>query len=81
VSIATGDINNDGWPDVYMTHFGNDQLFLNQAGQGFENVTESAGISNPYWGTLTCFVDYNRDGSRNTCQPVEKRVCMCDSIA
>lgn len=62
MGIATGDVNNDGWPDVYMTCFGEDQLFLNREGKGFEKVTEAAGISNPRWGTSACFVDYDRDG-------------------
>lgn len=62
MGIAIGDVNNDGWPDVYITHFGNDQLYLNNAGTGFQNVTAAAGISNPRWGTSACFVDFDRDG-------------------
>lgn len=59
---AVGDVNNDGWPDIYMTHYGNDRLFVNRAGHGFDDVTTAAGISNPRWGTSACFVDYDRDG-------------------
>ena len=62
MGIAIGDVNNDGWPDVYITHFGNDQLYLNNAGTGFQNVTAAAGLSNPGWGTSACFVDFDRDG-------------------
>ncbi len=60
--IAVGDVNNDGWPDIYMTYFGRDRLFINRDGEGFEDVTEAAGISNARWGTSACFVDYDRDG-------------------
>lgn len=62
MGIATGDVNNDGWPDVLITCFGEDQLYLNQSGNGFVDVTEAAGISNPRWGTSACFFDYDRDG-------------------
>ncbi|MDA0808927.1 MAG: CRTAC1 family protein [Planctomycetota bacterium] len=62
MGLAVGDVNNDGWPDIYMTHFGNDRLFINQNGRGFEDVTATSGISNPRWGTSACFVDYDRDG-------------------
>ena len=62
MGIATGDVNNDGWPDVLITYYGNDRLFLNRSGKGFEDVSEAAGILNPRWGTSACFVDYDRDG-------------------
>ncbi|NQV27194.1 MAG: CRTAC1 family protein [Rhodopirellula sp.] len=62
MGVAVGDVNNDGWPDIYMTCYGHDQLFVNRAGKGFENVTIKAGISNPRWGTSACFFDYDRDG-------------------
>ena len=62
MGFAVGDVDNDGWPDIYMTHFGNDQLFMNRSGKGFEDVTAAAGISNLRWGTSACFVDYDRDG-------------------
>ena len=29
---------------------------------GFEDVTRSAGVEQPRWGTSCCFVDYDRDG-------------------
>ena len=61
MGVAVGDVNNDGWPDLYETKFGRDRLYLNRQGR-FEDVTEQAGIDNPRWGTSACFVDYDRDG-------------------
>jgi hypothetical protein len=61
MGVAVGDINNDGWPDLYVSKYGSDRLFLNNQGK-FEDVTEAAGIDNPRWGTSVCFVDYDRDG-------------------
>jgi hypothetical protein len=59
--VAVGDVNNDGWPDLFISKYGSDRLFVNHAGK-FEDVTEAAGIDNPRWGTSACFFDYDRDG-------------------
>ncbi len=61
MGVAVGDVNNDGWPDLYVSKFGKDRLWLNQQGK-FQDVTEASGIRNPRWGTSCCFVDYDRDG-------------------
>jgi hypothetical protein len=61
MGVAVGDVNNDGWPDLYVTKFGADRLFVNRAGR-FEDVTDSAGIANPRWGTSAAFGDFDRDG-------------------
>ncbi len=60
--IAVGDCNNDGWPDLYLTSEKNDQLWLNDGGTGFRNITEQSGLKNTRWGTAACWLDYNRDG-------------------
>jgi enediyne biosynthesis protein E4 len=59
--IAVGDVNNDGWPDLYVSKYGSDRLFINRSGK-FEDITTAAGIDNPRWGTSACFFDYDRDG-------------------
>ena len=61
MGAAVGDVNNDGWPDLYVSKFGADRLFLNREGK-FEDITEPAGISNPRWGASAGFVDFDRDG-------------------
>lgn len=60
---AVGDFNNDGWPDIYLTSYGGgDQLLLNN-GQGFRDVTASAGIETEgKWSSSAAFLDYDRDG-------------------
>jgi hypothetical protein len=63
MGVAVGDVNNDGYPDLYLTNYGSDRLFLNRGGDGtFVDITASAGIDNSGWGTSCSFVDYDRDG-------------------
>lgn len=62
MGVAVGDVNNDGYPDVYVTNYGPDRLYLNRGDGTFVDVTESAGIDNIRWGTSVCFVDVDRDG-------------------
>ncbi len=40
MAIATGDLNNDGWPDLYFANdFGPDELYINQKGKKFRAIT------------------------------------------
>jgi len=62
MGVAVGDINNDGYPEVYCSNVGSDQLFINHGDGTFTDITESAGIDNLNWGCSTIFLDYNQDG-------------------
>jgi hypothetical protein len=59
---AVGDVNNDGWPDVFATEYGGIRLFLNNGDSTFTDVTHEAGLHSLLWGTAAAFVDYDRDG-------------------
>jgi hypothetical protein len=61
IGTAVGDINNDGWPDLYVTKYGADRLILNREGT-FQDITDESGIVNPRWGTSAAFLDFDRDG-------------------
>lgn len=60
---CTGDYDNDGWEDLYITYYGKNRLYHNNHGV-FTEVAEQAGVagSGKEWGTGCAFVDYNRDG-------------------
>jgi hypothetical protein len=62
-SVCVGDYDNDGWPDVFITYYGQNVLYHNRQGR-FEDVTAAAGLatSGVRWGSGCSFVDYDRDG-------------------
>jgi enediyne biosynthesis protein E4 len=62
MGVAVGDVNNDGFPDIYVSCYGGDRLFLNQRDGSFLDITEAAGIENQHWGASAVFVDFDRDG-------------------
>ncbi|MEO8068612.1 MAG: VCBS repeat-containing protein, partial [Flavobacteriales bacterium] len=67
-SCAWGDVNNDGYPDLYLSNLlGSNFLFMNQ-GPGsdgafrFKETAEAAGVTNPQ-NSFPCWMwDYDNDG-------------------
>jgi hypothetical protein len=63
MGVAIGDVNNDGWPDIFLTEYGRVRLFLNNGdGKSFTEITAESGMDNVSWATSASFVDYDRDG-------------------
>lgn len=62
MGVATGDIDNDGDQDIYITHFGDNALYVNDGSGRFENVTEVSGTGDDRFGSSAAFVDYDADG-------------------
>lgn len=62
MGVAVGDVNGDGWNDVFMTGVGGNRLFLNEGG-AFTDVTEAAGVagSPEDWTTSAGFFDMDGD--------------------
>ncbi|WP_298489241.1 FG-GAP-like repeat-containing protein [uncultured Maribacter sp.] len=59
-----GDYNNDGFPDLFLTHLNIVQLFRNQGNGTFSEVTNESGITftNGCNNTGATWVDYDNDG-------------------
>jgi hypothetical protein len=56
------DYDNDGWQDLYVVNWGANVLFHNEAGQGWRDVTETAGVGNEDAGKSATWGDYDNDG-------------------
>jgi hypothetical protein len=62
MGVATGDYDNDGWTDIYVTNVGPNQLWRNQGDGTFRDATAEAGVGDPLWGTSAVFADLDGDG-------------------
>ena len=62
--IAAGDIDNDGWIDLYITYWGPNLLYHNRGNGTFEEIGAISGTAGPAkeWSTGATFFDYDRDG-------------------
>ncbi|MGE3164938.1 MAG: FG-GAP-like repeat-containing protein [Planctomycetota bacterium] len=58
---AVGDFDRDGWPDLFVSAYGQNRLYRNMGGTAFVNVAVAAGVaaSAPFGGA---FGDYDLDG-------------------
>ena len=63
MGVATGDFDNDGRIDLFLTQLGPDRLFRNDGGGGtFTEAPGAGGASHPRWSLSAAVLDYDRDG-------------------
>ncbi len=62
MGVATGDVDNDGCVDVYVTGVGGNQLFRNNCDGTFTDITARSRTAGSGWSVSAAFVDYDRDG-------------------
>jgi len=62
--VAVGDYDNDGFPDIYVTNFGDNILYHNNGDGTFSDVTARAGVAmhgHPFKASA-CWLDADNDG-------------------
>lgn len=62
MGVASGDYDNDGDVDLYITNLGPNVLLRNDGAGHFTDVTVQAGVGDANWGSSAAFVDYDADG-------------------
>jgi tetratricopeptide (TPR) repeat protein len=58
---AIGDIDNDGWPDIFVANLGVNRIYRNQGDGTFADVTTLAGFAGDRWSTSAAIADLNAD--------------------
>ena len=83
--VAIGDVDNDGYLDVYVTNLGADAFYHNNGDGTFtEATTNTFGtLTQSLWGTSAAFVDYDQDNDLDLyvvgyVQHDETRICYGD---
>lgn len=63
-AVCAGDYNNNGYPDLFITYWGQNVLYRNNGDGTFTDVTKEAGLveAKRRWGAGCTFIDYDRDG-------------------
>ena len=62
MGVISGDYNNDGWIDLYITQYGSNHLLKNNGDGSFSNVTAESKTGDDSWSTSAAFFDYDHDG-------------------
>lgn len=63
IGVASGDYDNDGYPDLFIPGYPASKLYRNQGDGTFVDLTEEAGVKTPgQWSTGAIWFDYDRDG-------------------
>jgi hypothetical protein len=62
MGVASGDFDNDGRADLYVTNFGGNVLLKGDGRGRFLDVTAKAGVASAGWSTSAAFLDYDADG-------------------
>jgi hypothetical protein len=62
MGVAVGDVDANGFDDLYVAAYGPDVLLLNDGRKRFTDATARAGLGDPRWSTAAAFGDVDDDG-------------------
>jgi hypothetical protein len=62
MAVVTGDYDNDGDQDVFISNWGPNVFYRNNGDGTFTDITRQAGLENDLFGIGCTFLDYDRDG-------------------
>src|SRR5688572_5680146 len=63
-AVCIGDIDQDGFDDLFISYYGRNALYKNNGNGSFADVSLKAGVAGDKtrWGSGAAFVDYDKDG-------------------
>ena len=62
MGVSTGDVDNNGCIDLFLTFFGSNRLYRNNCDGTFTDIAKESGLGAAGWSVSASFLDFDRDG-------------------
>lgn len=62
MGMTVGDLDNDGYPDIYVTNYGPNVLYLNNGNGTYRDISRQAGVAGNDCSVGAVWLDYDNDG-------------------